>query len=227
MTVQNLKDQEVLMGYSKRETVVNTKWFFLWLVPMMLVLAVTGCRSPYFVDRGAAVGAVTGALAGAAIGENNGDALPGAVIGSAVGALTGAVIGDSIDAEVERNNAMVAQAVGRLPGAVTSNDVIAMTHAGLAEQVIITHIQNNGVANVPQVGELISLQKNGVSPNVIQVMQQPPVTAIVPVSGPRPVMIEEYYYDRGPPFPRYGPIHCRPAPRRAHPWMHWGVSFHN
>lgn len=209
---------------------MDTKSREYLFVCVAAIAALAGCRSPYYADRGAALGGVTGAIAGAAIGQNNGEALPGAVIGSAVGALTGAVIGDSIDADIARNNAMVAQAVGRLPGAVTPNDVIAMTQAGLSEEVIITHIRGNGVAFVPQVNDLINLQKSGVSPAVIQAMQRPPAPVVVPVANrPRPVIIEEYYYDPLP--PPCPPVRWHHHHHHAHgpprPWMHWGFSFHH
>ena len=35
----------------------------------ILALSVTGCRSPYYADKGAAVGGIAGGLAGAAMGD--------------------------------------------------------------------------------------------------------------------------------------------------------------
>jgi hypothetical protein len=188
-------------------------------------LFVAGCRSPYYGDRGALLGGVTGAAIGGAIGDNSGNALPGAIIGSAVGAITGGAIGDSIDADVARSRAEIEARMGRqMSGAVTTEDVVAMTRAGLSEDVIATHIRANGVAQIPQVNDLIYLRNQGVGDFVIKSMQQapPPVAAAVygpPVPGP--VIVEHHY------SPWYHP----PAPcfhyhHRGHrPRAHIGFSF--
>jgi hypothetical protein len=186
-----------------------------------------GCRSPYYGDRGALLGGLTGAAVGGAIGDNSGNALPGAIIGSAVGAITGGAIGDGIDADLARSRAEIEARMGRqMSGAVTTADVVAMTRAGLSEDVIATHIRANGVAQAPQVNDLIDLRNQGVSDFVIQAMQQappPPVAAAVyPAPVPAgPVIVEHHY----------SPWYHRPAPcfhfhHRGHrPRAHVGFSF--
>ena len=185
-----------------------------------------GCRSPYYGDRGALVGGLTGAAVGGAIGNDSGNALPGAIIGSAVGAITGGAIGDSIDADLAQSRAEIEARMGRqMSGAVTTEDVVAMSRAGLSENVIATHIRANGVAQVPQVNDLIYLRSQGVGDYVIQAMQQGPPPVAAAVYGPPvpagPVIVEHHY----------SPWYCRPAPcfhyhHRGHrPRAHIGFSF--
>ena len=157
-----------------------------------------GCRSPYYGDRGAVLGGLTGAAIGGAIGEDSGNAVPGALIGTAVGAMTGGAIGDSIDADLARSRAEIEARMGRqMSGAVTSDDVVAMTRAGLSEDVIATHIRANGVAQLPQVNDLIYLRNQGVGDYVIKTMQQaPPPGAAVAYGPPLPreqVIVEHHY----------------------------------
>ncbi|HTN77539.1 MAG TPA: glycine zipper domain-containing protein [Pirellulaceae bacterium] len=204
----------------------------LFSFALVSVAALVGCRSPYYADRGAAVGGLTGAGAGALIGANNGHAAEGAILGAAVGAISGAVIGDTIDADVARNNAEIQARMGRqMVGAATPNDVIAMSQAGLSEEVIATHIRANGMAQRPQAGDLISLKNQGVSDRVIQMMQTAPPpggvqAAPVPVyaqpayAGP-PVIVEEHFY--GPPPPHWHRHHYHRPPRP----VGWSVGFSN
>ena len=153
-------------------------------VSLSILVLVSGCHATNYAERGATLGALTGALGGAAIGQHNGDAASGALIGTAVGALAGAAIGDTIDYEAARSAEIIEQRMGRrMAGAVGMNDVIAMSQAGLSDNVITTHIRANGVASPPSVPDLITLQNAGVSDFVIEAMQQtPPPTA--QVSGP-------------------------------------------
>jgi hypothetical protein len=195
-------------------------------------ICAAGCRSPYYGDRGALFGGLTGAAAGAAIGDASGNAGAGAILGSAVGAITGAAIGDNIDADIARSRAEVEAKMGRqMAGAVTPDDVIAMTRAGLSEDVIATHIRAHGVARAPEVADLIYLRNQGVPDSAIKAMQSTPPPQIAQATypgGPQPVIVEHHYdpyyppppppvffsYQRGP---RFGP------PPRAR--VGWGFSF--
>ncbi len=194
----------------------------------LLALSTVGCQATSYADRGATLGALTGALGGAAIGQHNGDTASGAILGTAVGALAGSIVGDTIDYEAARSAEIIEQRMGRrLAGAVQLNDVIAMSQAGLSENVIATHIRANGVASPPSVGDLITLRNAGVSDSVIQTMQQTPLPASqvsgpVVVHQPGPVIIEEHHYVE-PPFPFHGHHHRSHGPR--HRGVHWGVSF--
>lgn len=199
-------------------------WQFVFWATAVAVS--TGCRSPYYADRGAGLGALVGGLGGAAIGSAKGHTAAGALIGTAAGALGGAAIGTAIDSEVARNNALIEERLGRqLAGAVTIPDVIALSQAEVGEDVIVSHIRANGVAQMPTVDDIIVMSRQGVSTSVIRAMQQPPVAASthVPVRyAPPPVIVEEHYYDYGPRFyPHWG--HYRRA--CPPPGFHWGVTI--
>lgn len=184
------------------------------LIPALFsALAAGGCASPYYADRGALLGGLGGAGVGALVGDAVGNAGAGAVIGAGVGALSGAAIGSGLDEVEAKNRAMIEARLGRpVPvGAVGLNDVIAMTHAGVDEELIINHIRASGVARPPQTGDLIALQREGVSKRVIEALQVPPAAPVVVREAvPPPVIVEEHYY--GPPgYPYY--YHYPPPPR--------------
>jgi hypothetical protein len=198
---------------------------------VVLLLAAAGCRSPYYADRGALFGGLTGAGVGAVVGDAAGNTGAGALIGSAVGAVAGAAIGDNIDADLARSRAEIEARMGRqMQGAVTPQDVIAMTQAGLSDDVIATHIRANGVAQPLQVNDLIGLRNMGVRDAVINAMQSayggPPriahaaqPVAVYPAYAPPPVVVAPYYPVWGPPPPVAG-FHYHRHRGRAH----WGVS---
>lgn len=184
-----------------------------------------------YAQRGALAGGLTGAGVGAAIGESGGDAVPGAILGGAVGALTGAVVGDGIDADRARQAEIEARIGRQLAGAVTADDAIAMTRAGLSDEVITSHIRANGVAHPPGVNDLIYLRNQGVSDAVIKSLQSSPgpVAVVRAPTGPPPVVVQEYVYDpwcAPPPPPRWYYHHRHHHPRH-HPGVTWGFQFHH
>src|SRR5262245_45910964 len=184
---------------------------FELLMTAAVALACSGCRSASYGDKGALFGGLLGAGTGAAIGSNSGHAAEGALIGTAIGAITGGAVGDSIQADVDRNRAEVEARMGRqMAAAVTPEDVVAMSQAGLSDDVIATHIRAHGVAHRPQVNDLIPRRTQEVSDNVLKAMQSSPgpQPAVVPASGASPVIIQERVY--APP-PYYGP-YWGPAP---------------
>jgi hypothetical protein len=201
----------------------------------MLILAftATGCQSMSHTDRGAALGALTGALAGGAIGNNNGNTAAGAVIGGAVGALAGTAIGSGVDAEIARNQALIEQRVGRtMEGAVSVQDVMTLSQAGLGDEVIVTHVRANGVAQRPSPQDLIALSQMGVSQPVIQALQTtpPPAPPLPPpvMESPRTVIVEQYRYlppPPPPPFWYHGHYHRGRRPSGSS--VHWGLSIRN
>lgn len=220
------------------------------LVIIVLSLAVTlstvvtgGCQTPNYSRGGAVLGGLSGAGIGAALGDRKHNALPGALIGGAIGAITGSAIGGSIDqdrAQAQQQAYAQGSAQQAVRGAVTPQDVIAMTRAGLSEDVIATHVRTNGVTQTLQVNDLIYLRNQGVPDSVLQAMQQAPsaqtryqaaYTAAIP-PPPTPVIVERVYGGPAyypPPYwgGYYGPHHhgnyhsghCGPSP------VHWGFSF--
>jgi hypothetical protein len=205
------------------------------LLPAMLIglsamiVFAPGCQSPYHSDQGALLGGVLGTGTGAVIGAATGHPLAGAAIGAGVGAVSGAAIGSGMDESEARNRAMIAQQLGRqvAAGSVTTNDVIAMTKAGVNEELIANHVRANGMAAPLQANDLIQLQQQGVSPKVIAQMQASPPRPVQPVvvgqPGPTPVIIEEYRYS-----PYWGPhYYYPPPPCHRQPGVSWGVAVGN
>ena len=184
-----------------------------------LILA-TGCTS--HADRGALFGGLTGAGVGALVGKASGNAGAGAALGAGLGAMTGAVIGDSIDEVEARNRAEIEARLGRpvVAGSVTLQEVVAMTKAGVADDVMVSFIQAHGAAAPLQSSDLIYLKEQGVSTRVVQALQAPqplPPRVAVPT---QPVIIEEHYV--GGPYwgPSYHHYHHRPRSRGS-----WGFAF--
>ncbi len=199
----------------------------------LVACSVAGCRSPYHSDRGALAGGLLGAGTGAIVGNAiGGKTAAGAVIGGGLGAVTGGLIGQGMDDVEARNRYMIEQQLGRqvVAGAVTINDVVSMSQAGVADELIVNHIRANGVAARLAADDLILLQQQGVGAQVIAAMQAPPRVApsrvVVQQPAPVPVIVEEYHY-----APRWGgPRHCGPH----YPWGHrprsgvrFGVSVHD
>jgi outer membrane lipoprotein SlyB len=191
------------------------------LVAALAALA-GGCHSPYRADKGALLGGLTGAGLGAVVGNAVGDTGAGAAIGAGVGALSGAAVGASLDDIEARNRAEIEARLGRPApaGAVSIDDVIAMSRAGVSEEVIVTHVQNHGMVAPLRAGDLIALQQQGVSPRVVQAMQAPPAAAAAYPPGammPAYAVPAPVYYAPPPywyPPPCYYPRHR----------FSWGVS---
>ncbi len=189
-----------------------------------------GCNSPYRADQGALFGGMTGAGLGALVGSATGNAGAGAAIGAGVGAVSGAAVGESLDEIEAANRAEIAARLGRPApvGSVTIDDVVNMTRAGVAEDVIVTHIRNHGPATPLKANDLILLQQQGISPRVVQALQTAPLpVAAAPgivVAQPYPVPAPGYW---GPPY-GYPYPYPYPPPYWNRPWrgpgMHWGVA---
>ena len=125
-----------------------------------------------------------------------------------MGALTGAIIGTEMDDAEARNRALIEQKLGRevAAGTVTREEVIAMTNAGVDEQLIVNHVRARGMVSPPDANDLIMLKQHGVSAAVIDAMQTsrpPQTTTVVHETAPAPVVVQEYHYGYGPPF--HGP----------------------
>ncbi len=200
---------------------------------ILTIVVLAGCHSPYRSDRGALFGGLLGAGTGAIIGDAVGNAGAGAAIGAGVGALTGAAVGQELDNIEAANRAAIEQQLGRqlAAGAVRIDDVVAMTNAGVDEDLIVSHIQAHGSAGPLQTEDVIFLSQQGVSTRVIKALQAPPKQPAQAVSyqavTPTPVIVEEHHY--GPPPVWWGPprrhYYRRPPPRQ--PGVSWGISFTN
>jgi len=178
------------------------------LYALAVVLSASGCASTNHTEQGAVVGGVVGAGTGAVVGHALGNTGAGALIGAGVGALSGAAIGNSQDQVEAKNRAMIEQQIGRqLAGATRIDDVIAMTKAGVAPELIMNHVRAHGMAAPLQTNDLILLQQQGVDGRVIATMQATPSPVagqpvVVQEGAPPPVIVEGYY---GRPY--YHPHH--------------------
>ena len=211
----------------------STAWPILVCVSCIVLLA-AGCASPYRSDQGALFGGLTGAGLGALVGSATGNAGPGAAIGAGVGALSGAAVGGALDDIEARNRAEIAARMGRPApaGSVTIDDVIAMTRAGVTEEVIVTHVRNHGPARPPQASDLIVLEQQGISPRVVQALQtsRPQAPAVAPgmvLADPYAVPPPGYWgppygYPYPPPY-YYGRHHY--GGRHYRRGMTWGVAI--
>jgi len=188
------------------------------MVLLCCVVAVAGCQSPYYADRGAAAGGLAGAGVGALIGDAVGETAGGALIGAGVGALTGGAVGGALDDIRAENRAAIAAQMGRpVPqGAATVPEVVAMSRAGVDPRLIVNYVNSSGVAQPVSANDVIYMSQQGVPTDVIQSMQTPRV-AQAPVyraQSPQAVIVEEYHY--GPPYywgprpPFYHPHSCPP-----------------
>jgi hypothetical protein len=186
-----------------------------------------GCRSPYYADRGAGVGAIGGAGVGALVGNAVGDTAAGALIGAGVGALGGAAVGGAIDDVQAQNRAEIAAQLGRQvqPGAATIEEVVNLSRSGVDPRLITNYVRTSGMARPLTANDLIYLQSNGVSVEVIQMMQNPPAPV---ATGPmvaqgRPVIVEEHYYPAPYCGPHWGYYHHHP--RHCDPHVSWGIHI--
>jgi hypothetical protein len=181
-----------------------------------------GCHSPYAADRMAGAGALLGGGAGAIIGSQGGHAAEGALIGAALGAAGGAVAGDAIDTAEARNRAIIESRLGRpVPaGAVSVNDIVAMTRSGVPEEVIVSHIESRGMAQVVGVDDINYMQSQGVRPRALMAAQRITGPVVVRPGPPPPAVIVEDPY--GPPCWHYPRYYCRPPPV-----VGFGFSYHH
>ena len=169
----------------------------LALLALAAVLSAAGCQTSNHTEQGAVVGGLLGAGTGAVVGHALGNTGAGAAIGAGVGALSGAAIGNGQDQVEAKNRAIIEQQIGRqLAGATRVDDVIAMTRAGVAPELIMNHVHAHGMAAPLQANELILLQQQGVDGRVIATMQATPSPVAPPVvvqQAPPPVVVEGYY----------------------------------
>ncbi len=168
-------------------------------VGLVLAIAMAGCETaPNHTDQGLLFGGLLGAGTGAVVGHAMGNTGAGAAIGAGVGALSGAAVGSNMDQTEARNRAVIEAKLGRqMAGAVTIPDVVAMSHSGVDEGLIINHLHAHGLAAPLQATDVIYLQQQGVARNVIAVMQTEHLAVAmqpVPVYGdpsPSGVIVEE------------------------------------
>ncbi len=115
--------------------------------------------------------------------------------------------------------------MGRAPeGAVTVDEVISMVHSGVPETVVVSFVENHGMAYPVGSADLIRMQQMGVPPAVMTATQRPPrvaKTVVVERAAPPTVIVERHY---DPWRPRhYHHYHgCRRGPHGS-----VGLSYHS
>jgi hypothetical protein len=179
-----------------------------WYFYIVGIVAFSGCQSSSYAQRGTIFGGLGGAGIGALIGRATGHTAAGAAIGAGVGAVTGAAVGSSLDDIDARNRAEIAAQLGRqvTPGAATPEEVISMTQAGVAPQLIVNYVNRAGMVRPITAQDVIYLHQQGVNTDVIQAMQTPGAAYappdVVRVAPPRQTVIIE--------DDPWGPPYCYP-----------------
>jgi hypothetical protein len=188
---------------------------------------------------GAVVGGALGAITGAAVsGRKNRP--ENALIGAGIGALTGGLLGNAKDRNDQARAVQGQAVVGQLnqqvaAAAVTNYDLVEMTRAGIAEDVIISTMRSRGVRLDLSPQQLIALKQQGVSDRVVMAAQDmgagrgvvaPPAPVAVVREVPPPTVIVRpapvwgyHYYDPWDPW--YHP-HYHHGPRTH---FHYSVGF--
>ncbi len=167
----------------------------------LVTLSTFGCTSANYAQRGTGLGALAGAGAGAIVADaTGGHAGTGALIGAGLGAVTGATVGSEMDIQQAQYRADIAAQMGRQvqAGAASIDEVIAMTKAGVDPLLIQNYVRTSGVIQPLSAADVIYLHNQGISTDVIQVMQTTSVPAPMTVASRQPVIVEEHYY--GPPL---------------------------
>lgn len=202
---------------------------FGWIVVVTLLMCPQLTEAQWSTsEKGTLLGAVAGGGAGAAIGKKSGNPIVGAVVGSLGGAIVGNVIGDRVEqrraAETyyqpryqqsyQTYYQQPPQPVYRNPG-VTLDQVIQLTRSGVGDDLIISHVQQNGFQQALTTNDLILLKNQGVSDRVIFALQRPTTYAAPaarPIQYAPPVTVVEEVHVL--PAPTY--YYARPVPAHGH-----------
>lgn len=199
---------------------------FLLVFGFGLLIASCGCTANSHAERGTAVGGATGAVAGTMIGGQSGNAGKGAVIGTMAGMVAGNLIGQDMDQQELARDKYYTEAYARArENAVSIGQLIEMSDAGVADEVIIAKIHEDGPADQLSTDDIITLTKRNVSSDVIKAYQTRPVRQLPPSrrTSRDPVIIERHYHQ---PAYRVGPgsgvyyRHSVPTGRSQ-----WGLSI--
>jgi len=202
-----------------REYSMNRKY----ILSSLVLLLCCGCSHLSHTDNGVLAGTGVGAGTGAVIGSQVGNPVAGAVIGGGIGAVTGGLAGSALDHAERRaedrafrriKSEQAIQAAQRPP--LTMQDIIAMTHRHISDDIIIRQIETTGSVFQLTSRDIIYLQEQGVSQRVIGEMQvrQRPL-----VQQPQPVIVR--------PQREVTVIHehCPPPPPRVS--IGFGFSHHH
>jgi hypothetical protein len=137
----------------------------------LALLSVTGCQTANQTN-----GAVGGGLIGGALGLGVGALTRNPAAGLAIGAGTGALVGTAVGADKDAREAKAAQQQAQAYAAthppLQLNEIVQMSKQPIPpEQIIRLIVNSNSYYNLTA-ADLSYLNNEGVSPAVIQIMQQ-------------------------------------------------------
>jgi len=180
-------------------------------------------------EKGTVFGAVAGGGAGAAIGRKSGNPVVGAIVGSLGGAIVGNAIGEGVEQRraadhYYRQQQQMQYEASRQPG-VSLDQVIQLTRSGVGEDLIVSHIEQNGFRHRLSANDLIVLKQQGVSDRVIYALQRVPAVGLPPTHvaptvryAPPVTVVEEVHVVPAWHGPTY--YHPRPVPVYGYPHYH-------
>ena len=188
----------------------------------------SGCTANSHAERGTVVGGATGAVAGTMIGANSGNAGKGAVIGTMAGMVAGNLIGQDMDQQkIAREKYYTETYARERKNAVSIAQLIEMSEAGVADEVIIAKIQEDGPRQQLATDDIITLTKRNVSSDVIKAYQTRPARELPPSrrTSRDSVIIERHYLQpEYPAAPRSGAYYRHSIPNGR---TQWGLSIQN
>jgi hypothetical protein len=141
---------------------------------LLVVSLGAGCASsPNRAGEGALIGGLLGAAGGAIIGNQSDRPGEGAGIGAAAGALTGALIGSQVQKPAQGGTQPAqSQAVPvNNPNQIPFQQIVDLSKSGVHEAVIIDRIRMTKSTYTLSPESIDYLKQQGVSQNVISVMQ--------------------------------------------------------
>jgi outer membrane lipoprotein SlyB len=183
------------------------------------LLAVGGCESASYGQRGTVLGALGGGGIGALIGHATHHTAAGALIGTGVGAVAGGATGTALDNLDAKKRAEAEANLNRDPGGATTTEVLAMTRAGVDPQLIVNYVNSDGVAQPLTYQDIIYLRDQGVDYRVVLAMQNCQLPGVPPgyvraVPPRQTVIIDDDPWGGPCCYPHYGisyglGCHCR------------------
>ena len=197
----------------------------LLILVSLIVMFQSGCAaSRPNATAGGLFGGAAGSVLGAAIGAHDGKAKEGALLGAVAGGLTGVALGNQADQANSRNYQIAnEQAYLAKQSLVTIGQVIQMSQSGLSDELIMTQISANGLAQRLTTNDLVQLKSTGVSDNVIQQMQMVGAQSQLNSAPRLRPSVPAIYVDPNCPSAYHPPVfldspvfHHRPIRRRSH-----------
>jgi len=145
--------------------------FTLVMAYLFFIMIGLGCQSTNEgAVKGGVIGGLIGAVGGGIIGHQSGHGVEGAAIGAAAGAVTGAIIGNQTGTPGQA--ATPAQAAPAMSAnQMSMQQIVDFTKQGVNEAVIIDRIRMSNSKFNLTAADIDYLKQQGVSQQVIDVMQ--------------------------------------------------------